>query len=126
VFFLQLAQVFAVKTQLERIKTLQTESEQGGETNFTLKSLDIEFHNVKFSYGDKQVFDHLNFTVKEGTVTAFTGKSGSGKTTTAKLGPVHTTWNQRSNGDNTQGKMDKSGKHQVQLVIPGRYPPEAL
>jgi len=51
---------------------------------------DVQFENVVFGYGDgtadsAKVFDGLNFTAKEGELTAIVGSSGSGKSTIAKL-----------------------------------------
>jgi ATP-binding cassette subfamily B protein len=45
----------------------------------------IEFKNVNFSYKEKTVLHDINFEIKEGTVTAFVGPSGAGKTTIAHL-----------------------------------------
>jgi subfamily B ATP-binding cassette protein MsbA len=47
----------------------------------------IEFRNVNFSYGDKQVLSDINFTVKKGTTVALVGSSGSGKSTLADMVP---------------------------------------
>ena len=59
---------------------------------------DVSFENVVFGYGgalcetdgaaakdSTKVFDGLNFTAKEGELTAIVGSSGSGKSTIAKL-----------------------------------------
>ena len=59
---------------------------------------DVRFENVVFGYGgalcetagtvakdSTKVFDGLNFTAKEGELTAIVGSSGSGKSTIAKL-----------------------------------------
>ena len=59
---------------------------------------DVRFENVVFGYGGvlcetdgaaakdgTKVFDRLNFTAKEGELTAIVGSSGSGKSTIAKL-----------------------------------------
>ena len=49
---------------------------------------DIEFKNVYFSYDKKtDVLKNINFTAKEGTITALVGPSGSGKSTIAQLIP---------------------------------------
>ena len=48
----------------------------------------MRFENVVFGYGGATgttVFDGLNFTAKEGELTAIVGSSGSGKSTVAKL-----------------------------------------
>ena len=52
------------------------------------RSFDVRFENVVFGYGGAtgaRVFDGLNFTAKEGELTAIVGSSGSGKSTIAKL-----------------------------------------
>ena len=51
---------------------------------------DVRFEHVVFGYGERaaggvKVFDGLNFTAKEGELTAIVGSSGSGKSTIAKL-----------------------------------------
>ena len=51
---------------------------------------DVRFEHVVFGYGEQaaggvKVFDGLNFTAKEGELTAIVGSSGSGKSTIAKL-----------------------------------------
>lgn len=46
---------------------------------------DVEFKNVKFGYGDVDVFDGLSFKLGENKTYALVGNSGSGKSTIAKL-----------------------------------------
>ncbi len=46
----------------------------------------VEFYNVRFSYTpQREVLHGISFTVEPGKVTAITGPSGAGKTTTADL-----------------------------------------
>lgn len=45
----------------------------------------IEFNNVKFSYGSKQVLKGVSFDCRPGEITVFVGKSGAGKSTIHKL-----------------------------------------
>lgn len=45
----------------------------------------IELNNINFSYDDKKIFDNFNLKIHGGQKIAFVGKSGSGKTTIAKL-----------------------------------------
>ncbi|MDO4281730.1 MAG: ABC transporter ATP-binding protein [Peptococcaceae bacterium] len=47
--------------------------------------LDIEMQDVCFSYGEKQVIDHVSLRIPQGTTTAIVGPSGSGKTTLVNL-----------------------------------------
>ena len=58
---------------------------QAGEP-YDLKSFDVEFKGVEFSYKDGvKVIDGISFTAKQNTVTAFVGPSGCGKTTVLRL-----------------------------------------
>lgn len=45
----------------------------------------ISFHNVRFSYNDKEVIKGVSFNIPANTLTAFVGSSGSGKSTIANL-----------------------------------------
>lgn len=60
-----------------------------GAKTLDVKSPDIVFENVKFSYGidDGHALDGVSFTAKAGTVTALVGPSGSGKTTAMNMVP---------------------------------------
>ena len=46
---------------------------------------DIEFKDVSFGYGNKEVLHHINLSLPEKSVTAFVGPSGSGKSTITRL-----------------------------------------
>jgi len=52
-----------------------------------IKSIDgkISFKHVSFAYNKKRVLKNVSFTIPSGSFTAFVGKSGSGKSTVAKL-----------------------------------------
>ncbi|MCX8481177.1 MAG: ATP-binding cassette domain-containing protein, partial [Sediminibacterium sp.] len=54
-----------------------------------LKNLNksIQFNNVHFNYGDKQVLNKINLTIEKGKSVALVGASGSGKSTLADLIP---------------------------------------
>lgn len=45
----------------------------------------IEFKNVSFGYGKKEVIQNFNLTIQKGETVAFVGHSGSGKSTLANL-----------------------------------------
>ena len=45
----------------------------------------LEFKNVSFSYGEKQILKNFSFSVNEGESTAILGPSGFGKTTLIEL-----------------------------------------
>jgi subfamily B ATP-binding cassette protein MsbA len=47
----------------------------------------IEFRNVSFSYGERQVLHNISFTVNKGEMVALVGPSGGGKSTIADLIP---------------------------------------
>ena len=68
----------------EKLIDLTLIDEQG--KDFELNNFDIEFKNVKFGYSDKREILHgINFKVKQGTMMALVGKSGSGKSTIVNL-----------------------------------------
>lgn len=52
-----------------------------------IKSNEIEFKNVSFSYGKGEVLKGISVALKPNTLTAIIGPSGSGKTTFCKLIP---------------------------------------
>jgi len=53
-----------------------------------INGLVLEFRNVSFSYDNKtNALQNINMTLKPGTTTALVGRSGSGKSTVAKLIP---------------------------------------
>ena len=47
----------------------------------------VQFEDVSFSYGEKEVLKNINLEMKSGSLTAFVGTSGAGKTTAAQLIP---------------------------------------
>ncbi len=58
--------------------------DEGGK-DIMLKSHDITFENVGFSYGERKILDNVSFGIRENTTTAIVGPSGSGKTTMCSL-----------------------------------------
>ncbi len=46
-----------------------------------MKEMQIKVENLHFSYGDRKVFDGLDFSIKPNVVTAILGVSGCGKST---------------------------------------------
>lgn len=44
-----------------------------------------ETENLSYSFGERQVLQNVNIKIQNGSYTAFVGKSGSGKSTTAKI-----------------------------------------
>lgn len=49
------------------------------------ENMDVTFHNVAFSYGDKKALKDISFTVPAKSSTAIIGLCGSGKTTSVSL-----------------------------------------
>lgn len=45
----------------------------------------IKIENLNFKYGETEIFENLNLTIKENTFTTILGPNGSGKTTLVKL-----------------------------------------
>ena len=84
------------KSSLAAIQEQQMSSKQNKEIYIgdEVKNIEkIEFKNCTFSYGIKNVFSNLNFTIKKNSICSIYGSSGSGKTTIADLlvGFINTT-----------------------------------
>ncbi len=56
-----------------------------GSSVFKKLETGIRFKNLQFSYGERPVFNGLNFFIKKGQMTALVGHTGSGKSTIAHL-----------------------------------------
>lgn len=54
-------------------------------TNLQIKKGTVEFRNISFKYGRRQIFENFNLKIKENEKVALVGHSGSGKTTLIKL-----------------------------------------
>ncbi len=61
--------------------------DQPGAAALPLISREIKIEDVTFSYGDKPVLKNINLTIAVGSVVAFVGMSGGGKTTLVNLIP---------------------------------------
>jgi len=48
-------------------------------------ALDVQFEDVTFGYDDETVLDHVSFRLRPGRVLGLLGRTGSGKTTLARL-----------------------------------------
>jgi ATP-binding cassette subfamily C protein len=70
-------------THMKAVKACESSGSRS-QTPPTFQS-SIELRGVFFSYGDREVLNGLNLTVKQQTVTAIMGPSGSGKSTIADL-----------------------------------------
>ena len=96
-----IAEMFFSQVSAKRINEIyETKGAEGTET-FMPKGHDIVFNNVSFAYDDKTVLEDVNFTAKEGEITALVGPSGSGKSTCARL--AARLW------DATEGKIEVGG-----------------
>lgn len=71
---------------LERLDALNEAQELPvPEKGLTPNGTDVEFDNVSFAYGTRQVLSGVSFRVPPGMCCALIGPSGSGKTTIARL-----------------------------------------
>lgn len=80
--------IFQGKTAIEKLEELYEKMNEK-KNNFgdkrEMKSYNIEFQNVTFSYDDEEIIKNLTFKLEENKVYAIIGSSGSGKSTLAKL-----------------------------------------
>ncbi len=83
--YANIGEIMYIDARISRIKALRNAPKQQGEPQ-ELKSYDIEFQNVSFSYdGERKVVDGISFVAKQNEVTALVGPSGSGKTSVLRL-----------------------------------------
>lgn len=81
-----LSEILMMDIKVERTKEIESLVVEEGLTEYSLDSYDIEFKDVNFNYDDlKNVLTNINFTAKQGEVTALVGPSGGGKSTVSKL-----------------------------------------
>ncbi len=45
----------------------------------------LQYHNVSYQIGDKQILKNVSFTLKPGKITAVLGQNGSGKSTIIRM-----------------------------------------
>ncbi|WP_071705150.1 ABC transporter ATP-binding protein [Murdochiella vaginalis] len=81
---MNIAELFHIDVRVDRIKELQNTPVQRGQ-EVELKNFDIEVKDLSFAYGNNPVLNGVNFSAKQGEVTALVGPSGSGKTTMIRL-----------------------------------------
>ena len=67
------------------IFTAPEEPDSGAAQEGEIASGDIVFHDIRFSYGKKEVLHGINATIPAGKTTALVGRCGSGKTTLISL-----------------------------------------
>lgn len=81
-----LSEILMMDIKIERTKEIESLVVEEGLTEYSLDGYDIEFKDVNFNYDDlKNVLTDINFTAKQGEVTALVGPSGGGKSTVSKL-----------------------------------------
>lgn len=85
-----LAEIIASNTKIEHMKEINSLVPKESLDNYTLDGYDIEFKDVEFAYNDfkedsTNTLNNINFTAKQGEVTALIGPSGGGKSTVSKL-----------------------------------------
>ncbi|WP_068454941.1 ABC transporter ATP-binding protein [Aedoeadaptatus pacaensis] len=73
-----------ITPRVENIASIQDAPLQKGK-DVDLRRVSIDVENVHFGYGEKNVLDGVNFTARQGDVTALVGPSGCGKSTLLKL-----------------------------------------
>ena len=84
----ELQSAMVAADRLGEILDLEIENEKNEDKKINPKTLlgDINFKNVDFRYGTRQlVLKNININIKPGEKIALVGESGSGKTTIAKL-----------------------------------------
>lgn len=92
---------------IERVNELLKEQTLlDSENAINIHDYTIEFNNVSFSYGKKQVLNTLSFTLPSQSLTAFVGPSGSGKTTVTRL--IARFWDPNNGEINLGGKNIKT------------------
>lgn len=88
---LNFAQIFSqISSGIERVKeVMDVEEIHGGNQEIrTEDGYEVIFEKVGFSYDNKQqILEDVNIKMPKGTLTAFVGASGAGKTTAAQLIP---------------------------------------
>ena len=90
-FYNQVARLTVMNACLDRIEAVFAEAELPNtgsrEIGAAYGGPEIEFRNVSFGYGDREVLHDVSFAVPKDSMTALVGPSGSGKSTIANLLP---------------------------------------
>ena len=73
-----------ITPRVKNIASIQDAPLQKGK-DVDLRRVSIDVEDVHFGYGEKNVLDGVNFTARQGDVTALVGPSGCGKSTLLKL-----------------------------------------
>ena len=73
-----------ITPRVENIASIQDAPLQKGK-DVDLRRVSIDVEDIHFGYGEKNVLDGVNFTARQGDVTALVGPSGCGKSTLLEL-----------------------------------------
>lgn len=87
---LNFAQIFSqISAGLEHVKSIMDiPAVKGGEKILSAtESHKLVFEDVSFAYGEQEVLRNVNIALEKGSLNAFVGVSGAGKTTAAQLIP---------------------------------------
>ncbi len=87
-FYDQEARLTVMSACMDRIEAVFAEPELDDSGTKALTETDepeIEYKNVTFAYGEKDVLKNISFRADKGTMTALVGPSGGGKSTIASL-----------------------------------------
>ena len=108
--FMMLGVFFLMLIAVERKQAIVNYPKQEGSERFTPDGYDIRYDNVSFSYNEQDsagenTVSGINFTAKQGEITALVGHSGCGKSTIARLAARF--WD-ASSGTVTVGGVDVS------------------
>ncbi|MFD0944006.1 ABC transporter ATP-binding protein [Savagea faecisuis] len=82
-FFTALQKALGATERIQTILTLEDERAEGGNV---AEHGDLAFDHVSFAYNEeKRILQDVSFVIPQGTIAAFVGPSGGGKTTTFSL-----------------------------------------
>ena len=89
--FMMLGEFFLMMIAVERKQAIVNYPKQTGSESFKPNGYDIRYDNVSFSYDERErgtgedTVSGIDFTAKQGEITALVGHSGCGKSTIARL-----------------------------------------
>lgn len=84
-FWQTLKQAKGASEKISGILDSESERMEREESMPAIERQDLKLENVSFSYGERNIFSHLNVIIPAGKVTAIVGPSGCGKSTIFKL-----------------------------------------
>ena len=87
--YTQATRLTVMNSCMDRIEEVFSQPELLDEGRDTIPAdtaaAEVEFRNVRFAYGEKEVLHNISFSVPRHTMTALVGPSGGGKSTVANL-----------------------------------------